>query len=92
MLVADAFLWWRRGPDLGPGPWLVLSSPPYDFDVHRLADMLELLGGIVEKSPPGSLLVVESDERFDFARLPEPAEWDIRRYPPAVIGIYEKIS
>jgi len=86
----DVFIWRRRRPELGSAPWLVFSSPPYDFYVHRTQQMLELLGGLLESAPGGSVLVVEADERFDFKVLPEPDSWDIRHYPPAVVGIVGK--
>ena len=88
--AADAFLWFRRGGELGATPWLVFSSPPYDFYLDRREEMLALLSGLIAAAPMESLFVVESDSRFDLALLPDPAAWDIRRYPPAVVGIYEK--
>ena len=32
-------------------------------------------------------VVVEADEQFDFLLLPHRDEWQIRPYPPAVVGI-----
>ncbi|MEN6496060.1 MAG: SAM-dependent methyltransferase, partial [Thermoguttaceae bacterium] len=71
-------------------PWLVFCSPPYAFYVERRDELLELLRTLLEAAPADSLFVVESDDRFDFGLLPEPSAWDVRRYPPAVVGIYEK--
>jgi len=34
------------------------------------------------------LFVVESDDRFDFGILPDAENWDVRVYPPAVVGIH----
>ena len=90
IVVANTFLWFRRGPELGVVPWLVFSSPPYDFYVDRREEMLALFGGLIVAAPPESLVVVESDERFDFGLLPEPQAWDLRPFPPAYVGIYEK--
>ena len=84
----DVFYWGRHRPDLGPGPWLVFSSPPYDFYVERLGDMMELLGGLLKAAPAGSIFAVESDDRFDFGVLPQPEQWDVRAMRPAVVGIY----
>jgi hypothetical protein len=52
--------------------------------------MRGLLAQIVEHAPPASVLVVEADERFDFGPLVggNAAQWDIRAYPPAVVGIW----
>lgn len=90
IISTSAFLrpQWERS--LSDAPWLVFSSPPYRFYVERQGEMLGLLGGLIESAPPDSLFVVESDETFDFALLPHAAEWDVRTYTPAVIGIYQK--
>ena len=87
---ADTFLWAKRLPDLGSTPWLVFCSPPYELYVSQKADMLQILNHLIEKSPPHSLFAVEADERFDFLELPDVEEWDIRPYPPAILGIWEK--
>jgi len=67
--------------------WLVFCSPPYDLFVERTADMLALIERMTSASPHGSLIVVESDERFDTSSLPASVEWDIRPYPPAVFAL-----
>jgi 16S rRNA (guanine966-N2)-methyltransferase len=90
IVVANTFLWFRRQPPLGSAPWLVFISPPYDFYVDRLEEMLSLIAGMVQAAPPESLFVVESDERLDFTLLPEAGAWQVRSYPPARVGIYEK--
>jgi 16S rRNA (guanine966-N2)-methyltransferase len=88
IVTSDVFVWQKRRPDLGPWPWVVFCSPPYDFYAERTAQMLELIGGLIESAPAESLFVVESDGRFDFALLPEAETWDVRSYPPAVVGIH----
>ena len=80
----------RRTPELGPLPWVVFCSPPYDFYVQRAGEMLELLAGLIASAPPGSVFVVEADGRFDFSQLPDPPAWDVRQYPPAVVGLLRK--
>lgn len=86
----NTFIWARRLPDLGSAPLLVFCSPPYAFYIDRQAEMLELIGTFTQCAPAGSVLVVEADERFDFGLLPHAAEYDVRVYPPAVIGIWRK--
>ena len=88
--AADTFLWARRLPDLGIAPWIVFCSPPYDLYVTQRNDMLQLVRHLMQISPPASLFAVESDDRFDFCELPEAERWDIRPYPPAILGIWEK--
>ena len=70
----------------------MFCSPPYDFYVERADEMLELIAGLIEAAPGRELFVVEADARFDFRRLPDPQAWDVRSYPPAVVGIFQKES
>lgn len=100
LLVTSSFLWARRDlPSAAAAPpadvpWLVFCSPPYAFYVERLPEMLELVQRVARHAPPGSLLVVEADERLDFGQLrlddtvAAQPEWDVRHYAPAVIGIW----
>jgi 16S rRNA (guanine966-N2)-methyltransferase len=75
-------------------PWLVFCSPPYDFFVERQDDMLQLIAAIVHGAPPASILVVESDERFDLALMTklgaDTGAWDVRPYPPAVVAVWRR--
>ena len=89
--AGDTFL---QYDSLKPGtePWLVFCCPPYEFNVSRTTDMVTLLEWFCQNSPPGSLIVVEADQRFDLGQLPDPQAWDVRSYPPAVISILEKPS
>ena len=110
LLMTSAFLWSKRDlPNVRSGdttnglipppvdvPWLVFVSPPYAFFVDRQQEMLDLVNALIHHSPAGSLLVVESDEQFDFSLLPggvrpdrHSAGWDVREYPPAVVGVLE---
>ena len=90
VVTANVFFWAGQPPELGATPWLVFSSPPYDFYVDRAGEMLDLVGGLIDSAPAESVFVVESDGRFDPAELPDPGAWDVRRYPPAVVAIYRK--
>jgi 16S rRNA (guanine966-N2)-methyltransferase len=91
IFTGNVFIWARRLPDMGKSPWLVFCSPPYEFYVSRAGEMLELLGGLIQDAPANSIFVVEADDRFDFALLPSANAWDIRSYPPAIIGIHRKL-
>lgn len=90
VITANVLLWVERSSIPRDVPWTVFSSPPYDFYVERTQAMLGLLRRVFDQAPSDSILVVEADERFDFALLPEPESWDVRPYPPAVVGIYHK--
>ncbi len=89
----DTFLWTRQYPDWSSPsqrPWLVLCAPPYDFYSVRLEDMLELLRDLHRRAPRGSVFVVEADRRLDFRVLDEFGTWDVRTYPPAVVGLHKR--
>jgi 16S rRNA (guanine(966)-N(2))-methyltransferase RsmD len=90
IVSADVFIWARRRGELGPEPWAVFCSPPYDFYVERTEETLSLIGNLMEAAPATSVFVVEADARFDFAFLPSVDQWDVRAYPPAVLGIWRK--
>jgi 16S rRNA (guanine966-N2)-methyltransferase len=90
VVVGNVFIWFRRKPTLGDKPWVVFCSPPYEFYVSRTDEMMELLLGLIDAAPAQSVFMVEADERFDFTTLPEPQAWDVRTYPPAVVGIFRK--
>lgn len=87
VIASDTFFWSRQPLELGDDPWLVFCSPPFDFYHSRQDEMLQLIGGLIEAAPPGSLMVVEADIDFDMNLLPDAEQWDIRPYPPAVVGI-----
>jgi len=89
VVFGDAFFWSGTfQPELAV-PLTVFCSPPYDFYAERRAEMLKLVEQWVSLAPKGSLIVVEADERFDFAELHRLGEWDRRTYPPAIVGILE---
>ncbi len=90
LVIANVFLrslWQDR---LGALPWLVFCSPPYAYYEERREAMLQLLNGLILDAPEESAFVVESDERFDWGVLPNAEVWAVRKYLPAVIGIYRK--
>ena len=87
VVTGNVFVWLRRQPDLPSTPWLVFVSPPWDFFVERTDELLELIREMESRAPAESMLVVESDERFDPALLPRAEAWNVRRYPPAVVAI-----
>lgn len=110
-LTAGDGQWWRADgqsgadapttsfgtpPAPGAAPWLVFCSPPYDFFVSRQEETINLISAIMEHCPPDSIVVTESDERFDATLLPTSEqyhgvkEWDVRTYSPAVVGIWQK--
>jgi 16S rRNA (guanine966-N2)-methyltransferase len=90
MTGGDAFIWAKRLTADPLVPWLVFCCPPYEFYVSRRPGMFDLVTWLWNAAPAESLFVIESDERFGPAELISGANWDVRTYPPAVIGIAEK--
>ena len=90
IIPGNTLLWPKRWPEFPPTPWVVFCSPPYQLYVDQLAEMISLITGLMQRAPTGSLFCVEADERFNFANLPDAEEWDVRSYPPAIVGIWEK--
>ncbi len=90
VLPANVLLWVKRLPPLSERAWVVFCSPPWDFFVERTEAVMALVERLMEAAPAGSLFAVEADARFDFGQLPRANEWDVRTYPPAVVGVWEK--
>jgi 16S rRNA (guanine(966)-N(2))-methyltransferase RsmD len=90
VLPANVLLWAKRLPKLPERAWVVFCSPPWDLFVERVEAVGALVERLIEAAPVGSVFAVEADERFDFGQLPNADEWKIRKYPPAVIGIWSK--
>ena len=88
LVTTSAFQWLDDHPTLPSTPWAVFFSPPYRYFVEERDAMLQMIGRFRELAPTGSLLSVEATKDFDFQLLPDPQEWDVREYPPAVVGVY----
>jgi len=87
LIVTDVFRWFRQSPTLTSRPWIVFFSPPYDYYTTRWTELQELLQALCAQAPPGSLLAVEADTRFDTAQLPDSFLWRVRDYPPARVAV-----
>jgi 16S rRNA (guanine966-N2)-methyltransferase len=84
----DTFNWVQRVMVAPETPTVVICCPPYAFYLERWPQLSKMLDRIHTLIPSGSLVLVESDDRFDTTQLP-PADWDIRAYPPAVLSLLE---
>ena len=86
----DAFVWGQRLSLAQDVTWLIFCCPPYEFYQSRLTELQQLIRKVWDDAPAGSVLVVESNELFDPQTLLSGFPWDVRPYPPAVIGIAHK--
>jgi len=78
-VLADKLL--RPASDGDDTPWIVFLSPPYrmwhdELDFDRLCRIIQL---VKQRAPLGSVLVIETDDRFDPRSLPA-GDWDVRTY------------
>ncbi len=104
--TSDSFFWIRqflKSPDLRPEtPWVVFFCPPYAVYVDKTDHVLAAIEGMAAAAPEGSLIVVESDSRFDVSLLPDiflnesdssPARrWETRKYSPAIVSVLHKVA
>lgn len=94
LAASDTFYWSRKflkNPTHWPTePWIVFCCPPYKLYVQSTGEILSLIQSFVDVAPDDSLIVIESDKRFDVQQLPQAARWAIRQYTPAVISVFKK--
>lgn len=90
VITHDTFFWWKQQHDWQryDRPVVLFCAPPYIlFQTHREA-LMQMLAEAQAHALPESILVFESDEQFDLSHLPDPYNWDVRPYPPALVGLY----
>ncbi len=81
VLTGDTF---QIGPQLlapptDDTPWIVYLCPPYVLWEESLDPLCKLIQLTLDNAPPGSVLVAETEKRFDHDRLPA-GDWDLREY------------
>ncbi len=92
VLNGDAF---RLGPDLlGPPSddtaWIVYLCPPYILWEENLEQLNSLIISFQRHSPPGSVLVAETEKEFDHDKLPK-GDWDLREYGGTRLAFIEPV-
>ena len=85
----DTFLWVQREMVEAAKPTVVFCCPPYDFYLERWSQLSKMIDQVLALLPSDSMLLVESDGRFETTQLPAAFEWDVRAYPPAVLSLSE---
>jgi 16S rRNA (guanine966-N2)-methyltransferase len=69
-------------------PWIVFLCPPYALWEESFQDLRGLILRFLEHAPLGSVLVAETEKRFDVEGLPG-ADWDFRLYGNTRLGFLE---
>ncbi|HJN07805.1 MAG: RsmD family RNA methyltransferase [Pirellulaceae bacterium] len=85
----DTFNWVQRVMVEADEPTVVFCCPPYDFYLERWPQLSAMIDEVLALLPSGSVLLVESDGRFETTQLPDTFDWDVRAYPPAVLSLSE---
>ena len=62
-------------------PWVVFCCPPYRLFADHQPQLISMLEGFLNLAPADSILVVESDESFDPAKLPRQSDGSTRPEP-----------
>jgi 16S rRNA (guanine966-N2)-methyltransferase len=60
-------------------PWIVFLCPPYVLWQESLQDLNRIIQTTLDNAPPGSVLVAETEKRFNPEKLPA-GDWDLREY------------
>src|SRR4051812_354738 len=76
---ADAYRWVDHWPGSGE-PVNVFVGPPYPDFERRFADLLVLMGDLQLKTPPGSVLILQAEDKVFVEKLPGADQWETRRY------------
>lgn len=76
---ADVYRWIERWQPPSE-PVNVFLGPPFPDFEHRLDGLMQALGDLQGKLPPGSVLAVQSERSFDISKLPAHEAWDHRLY------------
>ncbi len=79
LVRTDVYRWAERW-EAPSEPVNFFLGPPFSDYQRRLDDLLHLLATLQGKMAPGSVLVVQGEKTFDFAKLPAPDQWEQRRY------------
>lgn len=89
VLKADAYRWAER--------WLppqeavnIFISPPFPDLSQKADEFLAMVNLLMEKAPNESVLTIQAEDGFPFARLPEAENWDVRGYGRNLLLIHVK--
>lgn len=77
----DAYRWAERWVPPPGGPVNVFLSPPFpDLQSEKVDVFLKLVRDLLSKAPDESVLVIQAEDGFPEAELPDLPAWDVRKY------------
>ncbi len=83
----DAYRWARTFRPMGSDPVVVFIDPPYREFEARPDRARDMLTNLAAKLPNESILVVESGQHLGADILPDPDQWDQRKYGGTHVAI-----
>jgi 16S rRNA (guanine966-N2)-methyltransferase len=85
--LMDVYRWARSFEPPADRPVAVFLDPPYrEYEVHA-ARLNQMISGLVDHLPAGSVVALEAGRILDESILPDFPSWDIRRYGDTRIAI-----
>lgn len=91
VIRADAYRWVERWQP-PPEPVNVFVGPPYREFEENFPAVFQLLDILQRRLAPGSVLIVQSDERFPVEELPDAGNWDVRHYGRTQLAVWVRDS
>jgi hypothetical protein len=83
----DAYRWIEKGA-FPKEPANYFLGPPYTYIKEHLGSIQWMVTEIRTKVAPGSVVVLQTDDDYDPGLLPEPEQWDVRRYGRNQLAIW----
>jgi 16S rRNA (guanine966-N2)-methyltransferase len=85
--LMDVYRWARSFEPPADRPVAVFLDPPYrEYEVHAVR-LNQMISGLVDHLPAGSVVALEAGRILDESILPDFPSWDIRRYGDTRIAI-----
>ena len=75
-------------PPVDDTPWIVFLCPPYVLWEESLVELKRIIQTTLDHAPPGSVLVAETEKKFDTEKLPT-GVWDFREYGSTRLAFIE---
>jgi 16S rRNA (guanine(966)-N(2))-methyltransferase RsmD len=85
----DAYRW-AESWEIPGEPVTIFVSPPFGDIERRTENLLGLLRTLAEKSPVGSIVVLQSERHSALDGHPALAEWDERHYGRNTLLLYRR--
>jgi 16S rRNA (guanine(966)-N(2))-methyltransferase RsmD len=89
VLQVDAYRWVEKGALPSESANYFLGPPYRNLTEHGRA-VVWMVTILKERSSPGSVIVLQTDDDYDASQLPDSDQWDTRRYGRNQLAIWRK--